>query len=60
MKIDTIPDSVVATPPAGVVVAAFAGLSIQDWVLWLNLFYIIMAVAWKMWRIFKEYKNDRK
>lgn len=60
MKLDTIPDTVVATPPAGVVAAAFAGVPIQDWVLWLNLFYIVMAVAWKMWSIYKESRNGSK
>lgn len=60
MKLDTIPDTVVATPPAGVVAATFAGVPIQAWVLWLNLFYIVMAVAWKMWSIYKESRNGSK
>ena len=60
MKIETIPDAVVATPPAGVVAASIIGVSIQEWVLWLNLFYIILAVGWKLWNIYKEYRNGCK
>ena len=60
MKLDTIPDAAVATPPAGVVAAAFAGVSIQDWVLWLNLFYILLAVGWKLWHIYKESRDGSK
>ena len=43
MKIETIPDAVVATPPAGVVAASIAGVPIETWALWLNLFYILLA-----------------
>ena len=60
MKIETIPDAVVATPPAGVVAASVIGVSIQDWVLWLNLLYIILAVGWKLWGIYKESRNGSK
>lgn len=57
MKIETIPDAVVALPPAGVVAASIFGVPIQTWVLWLNLFYILLAVGWKMWTIYKESRN---
>ena len=60
MKIETIPDTVVVTPPVGVVAASIMGVSIQDWVLWLNLFYILLAVGWKMWTIYKESRNGSK
>ena len=60
MKLETIPDTVVATPPAGVVAASIIGVSIQEWVLWLNLFYILLAVGWKMWTIYKESSNGSK
>ena len=60
MKIETIPDAVVATPPAGVVAASIIGVSIQEWVLWLNLLYIILAVGWKLGHIYKEYRNGCK
>ena len=60
MKIETIPDAVVATPPAGVVAASVIGVSIQDWVLWLNLLYIILAVGWTLWGIYKESRNGSK
>ena len=60
MKIETIPAAVVATPPAGVVAASILGVSIQEWVLWLNLFYILLVVGWKMWAIYKESRNDGK
>lgn len=57
MKIETIPDAVVAMPPAGVVAASIFGVSIQTWVLWLNLFYIILALGWKLWSVYKEYRD---
>ena len=60
MKIETIPDAVVATPPVGVVAASIIGVSIQEWVLWLNLFYILLVVGWKMWTIYKESRNGSK
>ena len=57
MKLETIPDTVVVTPPVGVVAASIIGVSIQEWVLWLNLFYILLVVGWKMWSIYKESCN---
>lgn len=60
MKLETIPDAVVATPPAGVVVASIYGVPVSTWVLWLNLFYILLAIGWKLWSIYKENKNGRK
>lgn len=60
MRLETIPDTVVVTPPAGVVAAAIIGVSIQEWVLWLNLFYILLAVGWKMRTIYKESRNGSK
>ena len=60
MKLETIPDTVVVAPPAGVVAASIVGVSIQDWVLWLNLFYILLAVGWKLWHIYKEYRDGSK
>ena len=60
MKLETIPDTVVVTPPVGVVAASIMGVSIQEWVLWLNLFYILLAVGWKMWSIYKESRNGSK
>lgn len=60
MKTETIPDTVVATPPAGVVAASIFGVPIETWVLWLNLFYILLAVGWKLWNIYKESHNGSK
>lgn len=60
MKIETIPDAVVVTPPVGVVAASIVGVPIETWVIWLNLFYIILAICWKVWGIYKESKNERK
>ena len=57
MKLDTIPDTVVATPPAGVVAATLLGANIEVWVLWLNLLYITLAVGWKLWGIYKETRD---
>lgn len=60
MKIETIPDTVVASPPAGVVAATLMGIPIETWVLWLNLFYVLLAIGWKLRSIYKEKKNERK
>ncbi len=60
MKIETIPDAVVVAPPAGVVAAAIAGVPIETWVIWLNLFYILLAIAWKLWTIYKETRHGSK
>ena len=60
MKVETIPDMVVALPPAGVAAASIFGVPLQTWVLWLNLFYILLAVGWKMWTIYKESRNGSK
>ena len=60
MKLETIPDTVVVTPPVGVVAASIMGVSIQEWVLWLNLFYILLAIGWKMWTIYKDSRNGSK
>lgn len=60
MRSETIPDTVVAMPPAGVVAASIFGVPIQTWVLWLNLLYILLALAWKMWSIYKESRNGCK
>lgn len=60
MKIETIPDAVVVTPPAGVVAATLVGIPIETWVLWLNLFYVLLAIGWKLRSIYKEKKNERK
>ena len=60
MRLDTIPDAVVVTPPAGVVAASIIGVSIQEWVLWLNLIYIILAVVWKIRIIYKETSDGGK
>ena len=60
MKIETIPDAVVASPPVGVVAATLMGVPIETWVLWLNLFYVLLAIGWKMRSIYKENKNERK
>ena len=60
MKLETIPDAVVVTPPAGVVAAAIVGVPISTWVIWLNLVYILLAIAWKLRTIFKEYRDGSK
>ena len=60
MKIETIPDAVVVSPPVGVVAATLMGVPIETWVLWLNLFYVLLAIGWKLRSIYKEKKNERK
>ena len=60
MKTETIPDAVAVTPPVGVVAASIAGVPIETWVLWLNLFYVLLAIGWKLRSIYKENKNERK
>lgn len=60
MKTETIPDTVVAAPPVGVVAASIFGVPIQTWVLWLNLLYILLALIWKVRSIYKEARNGCK
>lgn len=60
MKLETIPDAAAATPPVGVVVASIAGIPIETWVLLLNLFYVLLAIGWKLRSIYEEKKNERK
>ena len=60
MKLESTPDVWVVAPATGVGVASFVGVPIQSWVLWLNLIYIILAIGWKLWSIYKESKNGRK
>ena len=60
MKLETIPDAVVVAPPAGVVADSIDGVSIQVWVLWLNLVYILLAVCWKLRTIYKETRHGCK
>lgn len=60
MKVETIPDAVVATPPSVVVGATLAGIPVELWVLWLNLFYVLLAIGWKLRNIYKEKKSERK
>ena len=59
MTIDTIPDSVVVAPPAGMVTAQLLfGIPVDTWVLWLNLIYIVLALAWKVRSILRRKKDD--
>ena len=60
MKIETIPAAVVVAPPAGVAAATIAGVTLQDWVLWLNLAFILLALGWKLRTIYKEARNGRE
>lgn len=53
-------DVALATPPAATSTASLLGIPVADWVLWLNLFYVLLAVGWKLRSIYKEKKNERK
>lgn len=57
MKLETIPDAVVVTPPVGVVAATIFGVPMETWVLGLNLFYIILVIGWKLRSIYQETRN---
>ena len=55
-----VTDVALATPPTVTSTATLLGLPVADWVLWLNLFYILLAVGWKLWHIYKEPRNGSK
>lgn len=38
-------------PPVGVLGAKFMGMSVSDLVLWLTLFYTVLLVVHKLWRM---------
>lgn len=57
--LEHLPDSVVAAPPAGVITSHFLlDIPLEDWVLWLNLAYILLAIAWKLWTIWRDTHGD--
>ena len=53
-------DVALATPPTATSTASLLGLPVADWVLWLNLFYIILLVGFKLGGKIKEYLDGRK
>lgn len=53
-------DVALATPPAATSTASMLGIPVADWVLWLNLFYIVILISFKLWGQIKEYLDDRK
>lgn len=52
-------DALVAAPPVGIASLAMFGLSIPEWILVLTLIHISLAIAWKLWHIYKEIRNGR-
>ena len=57
MEAATTPAGGATTTASGVVAAAIAGVPIETWVLWLNLFYILLAIAWKIRTMLKECRD---
>ena len=55
-----IPDSLVAAPPASALGAYFLGIPLESWLLWLNLAYILAALGWKLWTIYKGVRDGCK
>lgn len=37
------------TLPAGVATATLMGVPLSTWVLWLNIIYVLIAIALKLW-----------
>lgn len=52
-------DTLVAVPAAGIASLALFGLSIPEWILVLTLIHISLAIAWKLWHIYKEIRDGR-
>ena len=40
-------------PPALVAAASFGGVSLNDWVLLLTIFYLVLQIVWLLWRWLK-------
>ena len=51
-------DVVLAAPPAAASTATLLGYPVADWVLWLNLIYIVGLIAWKLHNVLKEVRNE--
>jgi hypothetical protein len=60
MQQHPVSDVALATPPTATSTASLLGLPVADWVLWLNLLYIIILIAFKLWGKWKEYHLGRK
>lgn len=52
-------DVALATPPAATSTASLLGIPVADWVLWLNLLYIVILISFKLWGKIKEYLDGR-
>ena len=52
-------DTLVAMPAAGIASLALFGMSIPEWILVLTLIHISLAIAWKLWHIYKEIRDGR-
>lgn len=52
-------DTLVAVPPVGIASLALFGMSIPEWILVLTLIHISLAIAWKLWHIYKEIRDGR-
>ena len=53
-------DVVLAAPPAAASTVTLLGYPVADWVLWLNLIYIVGLIAWKLQHVLKESRNGSK
>ena len=52
-------DTLVAAPPVSIASLALFGMSIPEWILVLTLIHISLAIAWKLWHIYKEIRDGR-
>lgn len=46
-----------AAPPVGVSTAYLAGVPVSDLVLWLTAFYLILQIAYLLWRWHRDRKS---
>lgn len=58
-KINLPTEALVAAPPLSVTTAHFLGMSVSDWVIALNLVYIVVALAYKVYKIWKDERGSK-
>ena len=53
----TLTDLVQATPPVSINTMLLAGVPLAQWVIILNFAYIVLLLAYKLYRIWKEHRG---
>lgn len=49
-----------AAPPTAVTGLSLAGIQLSDWVLILNAIYIVLGIAWLVYKAWRSHKDGSK